>query len=70
MNTITTFNTSMLGLVTGYNFFLELIRMCSYLLVGFLFTQPIAPSACQKAFVNYSCRGFWYVIRNFRLRSR
>jgi NAD(P)H-quinone oxidoreductase subunit 5 len=25
--------------------------MCSYLLIGFWFTRPIAASACQKAFV-------------------
>ncbi|KAL6310651.1 hypothetical protein AAG906_019322 [Vitis piasezkii] len=37
------FNASMLGLVT--------IGMCSYLLIGFWFTRPIAANACQKAFV-------------------
>nr|YP_010028459.1 NADH-plastoquinone oxidoreductase subunit 5 [Ventilago leiocarpa]QOS48820.1 NADH-plastoquinone oxidoreductase subunit 5 [Ventilago leiocarpa]WPN87752.1 NADH-plastoquinone oxidoreductase subunit 5 [Ventilago leiocarpa] len=50
------FNTSMLGLVTSSNliqiyFFWELIGMCSYLLIGFWFTRPIAANACQKAFV-------------------
>ena len=25
--------------------------MCSYLLIGFWFTRPIAANACQKAFV-------------------
>nr|QWY88329.1 NADH-plastoquinone oxidoreductase subunit 5 [Leplaea cedrata] len=50
------FNTSMLGLVTSSNFiqiyiFWELVGMCSYLLIGFWFTRPIAASACQKAFV-------------------
>nr|YP_009738795.1 NADH-plastoquinone oxidoreductase subunit 5 [Axonopus compressus]QIB72555.1 NADH-plastoquinone oxidoreductase subunit 5 [Axonopus compressus] len=53
---ISFFNTSMLGLVTSSNliqiyFFWELIGMCSYLLIGFWFTRPIAASACQKAFV-------------------
>nr|YP_010982166.1 NADH-plastoquinone oxidoreductase subunit 5 [Habropetalum dawei]UZP15891.1 NADH-plastoquinone oxidoreductase subunit 5 [Habropetalum dawei] len=50
------FNTSMLGLVTSSNLiqiyiFWELIGMCSYLLIGFWFTRPIAANACQKAFV-------------------
>nr|YP_010912671.1 NADH-plastoquinone oxidoreductase subunit 5 [Tillandsia nicolasensis]WIL88861.1 NADH-plastoquinone oxidoreductase subunit 5 [Tillandsia nicolasensis] len=50
------FNTSMLGLVTSSNLiqiyiFWELAGMCSYLLIGFWFTRPIAASACQKAFV-------------------
>nr|YP_009687522.1 NADH-plastoquinone oxidoreductase subunit 5 [Astrocaryum aculeatum]QDW76270.1 NADH-plastoquinone oxidoreductase subunit 5 [Astrocaryum aculeatum] len=49
-------NTSMLGLVTSSNLiqihiFWELVGMCSYLLIGFWFTRPIAASACQKAFV-------------------
>nr|YP_010396264.1 NADH-plastoquinone oxidoreductase subunit 5 [Phyllostylon rhamnoides]QWK47824.1 NADH-plastoquinone oxidoreductase subunit 5 [Phyllostylon rhamnoides]UQJ74602.1 NADH-plastoquinone oxidoreductase subunit 5 [Phyllostylon rhamnoides] len=50
------FNTSMLGLVTSSNliqiyFFWELVGICSYLLIGFWFTRPIAANACQKAFV-------------------
>nr|YP_010129401.1 NADH-plastoquinone oxidoreductase subunit 5 [Heynea velutina]QPZ48625.1 NADH-plastoquinone oxidoreductase subunit 5 [Heynea velutina]QPZ48708.1 NADH-plastoquinone oxidoreductase subunit 5 [Heynea velutina] len=50
------FNTSMLGLVISSNLiqiyiFWELVGMCSYLLIGFWFTRPIAASACQKAFV-------------------
>nr|YP_010185598.1 NADH dehydrogenase subunit 5 [Epilobium hirsutum]QVL23095.1 NADH dehydrogenase subunit 5 [Epilobium hirsutum] len=50
------FNTSMLGLVTSSNLiqiyiFWELVGMCSYLLIGFWFTRPIAATACQKAFV-------------------
>nr|YP_010290365.1 NADH-plastoquinone oxidoreductase subunit 5 [Anarthria humilis]ULQ64131.1 NADH-plastoquinone oxidoreductase subunit 5 [Anarthria humilis] len=50
------FNASMLGLVTSSNlvqiyFFWELVGICSYLLIGFWFTRPIAASACQKAFV-------------------
>nr|YP_010192993.1 NdhF [Leptopus cordifolius]QZP42381.1 NdhF [Leptopus cordifolius] len=53
---ITLFNTSMLGLVTSSNLiqiyiFWELVGMCSYLLIGFWFTRPIAANACQKAFV-------------------
>ncbi|KAI3951973.1 hypothetical protein MKW92_033792 [Papaver armeniacum] len=49
-------NTSMLGLVTSANLiqiyiFWELVGMCSYLLIGFWFTRPIAANACQKAFV-------------------
>lgn len=50
------FNTSMLGLVTSSNLiqiyiFWELVGMCSYLLIGFWFTRPIASNACQKAFL-------------------
>nr|YP_009557513.1 NADH-plastoquinone oxidoreductase subunit 5 [Lophiocarpus tenuissimus]QBC72273.1 NADH-plastoquinone oxidoreductase subunit 5 [Lophiocarpus tenuissimus] len=50
------FNTSMLGLVASSNLiqiyiFWELVGMCSYLLIGFWFTRPIAANACQKAFV-------------------
>nr|YP_010513341.1 NADH dehydrogenase subunit 5 [Centrosema coriaceum]UXL84912.1 NADH dehydrogenase subunit 5 [Centrosema coriaceum] len=53
---MTFFNTSMLGLVTSSNLvqiyiFWELVGMCSYLLIGFWFTRPIAANACQKAFV-------------------
>nr|WCQ82396.1 NADH-plastoquinone oxidoreductase subunit 5 [Pistacia chinensis] len=53
---MTFFNTSMLGLVTSSNLiqiyiFWELVGMCSYLLIGFWSTRPIAASACQKAFV-------------------
>nr|YP_009455360.1 NADH-plastoquinone oxidoreductase subunit 5 [Erythropalum scandens]AUG62894.1 NADH-plastoquinone oxidoreductase subunit 5 [Erythropalum scandens] len=49
-------NTSMLGLVTSSNLiqiyiFWELVGLCSYLLIGFWFTRPIAANACQKAFV-------------------
>nr|YP_009648714.1 NADH dehydrogenase subunit 5 [Casuarina glauca]QDA81690.1 NADH dehydrogenase subunit 5 [Casuarina glauca]QXF29387.1 NADH dehydrogenase subunit 5 [Casuarina equisetifolia] len=50
------FNTSMLGLVTSSNLiqiyiFWELVGVCSYLLIGFWFTRPVAANACQKAFV-------------------
>nr|YP_009699687.1 NdhF [Grubbia tomentosa]YP_010581365.1 NADH-plastoquinone oxidoreductase subunit 5 [Roridula gorgonias]QEJ87556.1 NdhF [Grubbia tomentosa]UZT27686.1 NADH-plastoquinone oxidoreductase subunit 5 [Roridula gorgonias] len=50
------FSTSMLGLVTSSNLiqiyiFWELVGMCSYLLIGFWFTRPVAANACQKAFI-------------------
>nr|YP_010233075.1 NADH dehydrogenase subunit F [Brachystegia bakeriana]QSX28197.1 NADH dehydrogenase subunit F [Brachystegia bakeriana] len=50
------FNTSMLGLVTSSNLiqiyiFWEFVGMCSYFLIGFWFTRPIAANACQKAFL-------------------
>jgi len=50
------FNTSMLGLVTSSNLiqvyiFRELVGICSYLLIGFWFTRPIAANTCQKTFV-------------------
>nr|QQH14417.1 NADH dehydrogenase subunit 5 [Oxalis corymbosa] len=50
------FNTLMLGLITSSNLvqiyiFWELVGMCSYLLIGFWFTRPLAAVACQKAFV-------------------
>jgi NAD(P)H-quinone oxidoreductase subunit 5 len=32
--------------------------MCSYLLISFWFTQPIAASACQKSFVTNRVRDF------------
>ena len=50
------FTASMLGLVLSPNsiqiyIFWELVGMCSYLLIGFWFTRPLAANACQKAFV-------------------
>ncbi|KAA3461778.1 NADH dehydrogenase [Gossypium australe] len=50
------FNTSMLRLVTSSNLiqiyiFWELVGMCSYLLIGFWFTRPVAANACQKVFI-------------------
>nr|QXO87713.1 NADH dehydrogenase subunit 5 [Dischidia parasita] len=50
------FSTSMLGLVTSSNLiqiyiFWELVGMCSYLLIGFWSTRPLAANACQNAFV-------------------
>src|SRR6476469_6319649 len=50
------FSSSMLGLVISPNLvqvyiFLELVGMCSYLLIGFWFYRKAAADACQKAFV-------------------
>nr|YP_010463951.1 NADH dehydrogenase subunit 5 [Fedia cornucopiae]UUL71303.1 NADH dehydrogenase subunit 5 [Fedia cornucopiae] len=50
------FSSSMFGLVTSPNLiqiyiFWELVGICSYLLIGFWFTRPLAANACQKAFV-------------------
>nr|WFG51655.1 NADH dehydrogenase subunit 5 [Astragalus sp. Ge130187] len=61
------FNTSMLGLVTSSNLiqvyiFWELVGMCSYLLIGFWFTRPIAAKACQKAFVTNRVGDFGLLI--------
>nr|YP_010725089.1 NADH dehydrogenase subunit F [Doryanthes palmeri]WDW32302.1 NADH dehydrogenase subunit F [Doryanthes palmeri] len=60
-------NTSMLGLVTSSNLiqiyiFWELVGMCSYLLIGFWFTRPIAASACQKAFVTNRIGDFFLLL--------
>nr|YP_010915573.1 NADH-plastoquinone oxidoreductase subunit 5 [Tillandsia somnians]WIL91851.1 NADH-plastoquinone oxidoreductase subunit 5 [Tillandsia somnians] len=76
------FNTSMLGLVTSSNLiqiyiFWELVGMCSYLLIGFWFTRPIAASACQKAFVTnrvgdfgllLGILGFYWITGSFEFR--
>ena len=37
--------------------------MCSYLLIGFWFTRPIAANACQKAFVTNRVGdfGLWFL---------
>uniref|UniRef100_A0AAT9ZS44 NAD(P)H-quinone oxidoreductase subunit 5, chloroplastic n=1 Tax=Cheniella tenuiflora TaxID=3078824 RepID=A0AAT9ZS44_9FABA len=61
------FNTSMLGLVTSSNLiqiyiFWELVGMCSYLLIGFWFTRPIAANACQKAFVTNRIGDFGFLL--------
>nr|YP_010899637.1 NADH dehydrogenase subunit 5 [Pithecellobium dulce]WHS15762.1 NADH dehydrogenase subunit 5 [Pithecellobium dulce] len=66
------FNTSMLGLVTSSNLiqiyiFWELIGMCSYLLIGFWFTRPIAANACQKAFVTNRVGDFCLLLGIFSL---
>nr|YP_010145929.1 NADH dehydrogenase subunit 5 [Vernicia montana]QQO79769.1 NADH dehydrogenase subunit 5 [Vernicia montana] len=77
------FNTSMLGLVNSSNFiqiyiFWELVGMCSYLLIGFWFTRPIASNACQKAFVTnrvgdfgllLGILGFYWITGSFEFRD-
>nr|YP_010724487.1 NADH dehydrogenase subunit F [Olsynium douglasii]WDW31614.1 NADH dehydrogenase subunit F [Olsynium douglasii] len=77
------FNISMLGLVTSSNLiqiyiFWELVGMCSYLLIGFWFTRPIAASACQKAFVTnrigdfgllLGILGFYWITGSFEFRD-
>nr|YP_010407279.1 NADH-plastoquinone oxidoreductase subunit 5 [Spiranthes sinensis]URF20169.1 NADH-plastoquinone oxidoreductase subunit 5 [Spiranthes sinensis] len=77
------FNASMLGLVTSSNLiqiylFWELVGMCSYLLIGFWFTRPIAASACQKAFVTnrigdfgllLGTLGFYWITGSFELKD-
>nr|YP_010162594.1 NADH-plastoquinone oxidoreductase subunit 5 [Erythrina crista-galli]QRI60303.1 NADH-plastoquinone oxidoreductase subunit 5 [Erythrina crista-galli] len=64
---MTLFNISMLGLVTSSNLiqiyiFWELVGMCSYLLIGFWFTRPIAANACQKAFVTNRVGDFGFLL--------
>uniref|UniRef100_UPI0030E19AA5 NADH-plastoquinone oxidoreductase subunit 5 n=1 Tax=Myosurus apetalus TaxID=2071495 RepID=UPI0030E19AA5 len=61
------FNGSMLGLVTSSNLvqiyiFWELVGMCSYLLIGFWFTRPLAANACQKAFVTNRVGDFCFFL--------
>nr|YP_009868651.1 NADH-plastoquinone oxidoreductase subunit 5 [Syringa wolfii]QKG63857.1 NADH-plastoquinone oxidoreductase subunit 5 [Syringa wolfii]UNZ12066.1 NADH-plastoquinone oxidoreductase subunit 5 [Syringa villosa] len=77
------FSTSMLGLVTSSNLiqiyiFWELIGMCSYLLIGFWFTRPLAANACQKAFVTnrvgdfgllLGILGFYWITGSFEFRD-
>nr|AFA27890.1 NADH-plastoquinone oxidoreductase subunit 5 [Thamnochortus insignis] len=77
------FNASMLGLVTSSNliqiyFFWELVGMCSYLLIGFWFTRPIAANACQKAFITnrvgdfgllLGILGFYWITGSFEFRD-
>nr|YP_010924043.1 NADH dehydrogenase subunit F [Enydra sessilis]AAS07787.1 NADH dehydrogenase subunit F [Enydra sessilis]WKB10802.1 NADH dehydrogenase subunit F [Enydra sessilis] len=77
------FSTSMLGLVTSSNFiqiyiFWELVGMCSYLLIGFWFTRPVAAKACQKAFVTnrvgdfgllLGILGFYWITGSFEFRD-
>nr|WDD57477.1 NADH-plastoquinone oxidoreductase subunit 5 [Ruppia mongolica] len=77
------FNASMLGLVTSSNLvqiyiFWELVGMCSYLLIGFWFTRPLAASACQKAFVTnrvgdfgllLGILGFYWMTGSFEFRD-
>uniref|UniRef100_UPI0030FEA67D NADH dehydrogenase subunit F n=1 Tax=Gamocarpha macrocephala TaxID=1131401 RepID=UPI0030FEA67D len=77
------FSTSMLGLVTSSNLiqiyiFWELVGMCSYLLIGFWFTRPVAAKACQKAFVTnrvgdfgllLGILGFYWITGSFEFRD-
>nr|YP_009641246.1 NADH dehydrogenase subunit 5 [Chionanthus maxwellii]QBS50802.1 NADH dehydrogenase subunit 5 [Chionanthus maxwellii] len=77
------FSTSMLGLVTSSNLiqiyiFWELVGMCSYLLIGFWFTRPIAANACQKAFVTnrvgdfgllLGILGFYWITGSFEFQD-
>lgn len=77
------FSTSMLGLVISSNLieiyiFWELVGMCSYLLIGFWFTRPLAANACQKAFVTnrigdfgflLGILGFYWTIGSFEFRD-
>lgn len=80
---ISFFSTSMLGLVISSNLieiyiFWELVGMCSYLLIGFWFTRPLAATACQKAFVTnrigdfgflLGILGFYWTIGSFEFRD-
>nr|YP_010981333.1 NAD(P)H-quinone oxidoreductase subunit F [Chroesthes longifolia]WOE90511.1 NAD(P)H-quinone oxidoreductase subunit F [Chroesthes longifolia] len=80
---MTFFSTSMLGLVTSSNLiqiyiFWELVGMCSYLLIGFWFTRPLAANACQKAFVTnrvgdfgllLGILGFFWITGSFEFRD-
>nr|ATL62420.1 NADH dehydrogenase subunit 5 [Amphidasya ambigua] len=77
------FSTSMLGLVTSSNLiqlyiFWELVGVCSYLLIGFWFTRPLAANACQKAFVTnrigdfgllLGILGFFWITGSFEFRD-
>nr|WDY86057.1 NdhF [Rhinotropis purpusii] len=77
------FNASMLGLVTSSNLiqiyiFWELVGMCSYLLIGFWFTRPLAANACQKAFVTnrvgdfgllLGILGFYWITGSFEFQD-
>nr|YP_009433854.1 NADH dehydrogenase subunit 5 [Hypolytrum nemorum]QIB72611.1 NADH dehydrogenase subunit 5 [Cyperus glomeratus]QIB72704.1 NADH dehydrogenase subunit 5 [Cyperus difformis]QIT06795.1 NADH dehydrogenase subunit 5 [Cyperus fuscus]ANP26068.1 NADH dehydrogenase subunit 5 [Hypolytrum nemorum]QIT06796.1 NADH dehydrogenase subunit 5 [Cyperus fuscus] len=77
------FNASMLGLVTSSNLiqiyiFWEIVGVCSYLLIGFWFTRPLAANACQKAFVTnrvgdfgllLGILGFYWVTGSFEFRD-
>nr|YP_010850268.1 NADH dehydrogenase subunit 5 [Lobelia zeylanica]WGH11675.1 NADH dehydrogenase subunit 5 [Lobelia zeylanica] len=77
------FSTSMVGLVTSSNLiqiymFWELVGICSYLLIGFWFTRPVAANACQKAFVTnrvgdfgllLGILGFYWITGSFEFRD-
>ncbi|MFS7927675.1 NAD(P)H-quinone oxidoreductase subunit 5 [Helianthus anomalus] len=52
--------------------------MCSYLLIGFWFTPPVATKACQKAFVTnrvgdfgllLGILGFYWITGSFEFRD-
>ncbi|KAJ0936739.1 putative polyphosphate kinase [Helianthus annuus] len=52
--------------------------MCSYLLIGFWFTRPVAAKACQKAFVTshvgdfgllLGILGFYWITESFEFRD-
>nr|YP_009710539.1 NADH-plastoquinone oxidoreductase subunit 5 [Diabelia sanguinea]QFZ96497.1 NADH-plastoquinone oxidoreductase subunit 5 [Diabelia sanguinea] len=77
------FSSSMLGLVTSSNLiqiyiFWELVGICSYLLIGFWLTRPVAANACQKAFVTnrvgdfgllLGILGFYWVTGSFEFKD-
>nr|YP_010592378.1 NADH-plastoquinone oxidoreductase subunit 5 [Dischidia nummularia]WAB52823.1 NADH-plastoquinone oxidoreductase subunit 5 [Dischidia nummularia]WEV92008.1 NADH-plastoquinone oxidoreductase subunit 5 [Dischidia nummularia] len=77
------FSTSMLGLVTSSNLiqiyiFWELVGMCSYLLIGFWSTRPLAANACQNAFVTnrvgdfcllLGILGFYWITGSFEFQD-
>nr|AUT83120.1 NAD(P)H-quinone oxidoreductase subunit 5 [Campanula patula] len=77
------FSTSMFGLVTSSNLiqiyiFWELVGICSYLLIGFWFTRPVAANACEKAFVTnrvadfgllLGILGFYWLTGSFEFRD-
>lgn len=69
---ISFFNMAMLRLVTSPNLiqiyiFGELVGICSYPLIGFWFTQPIAANTCQKVFVINCERDFGLLLGIFGL---
>lgn len=77
------FSTSMFGLVTSSNLiqiyiFWELVGICSYLLIGFWFTRPVAANACEKAFLTnrvadfgllLGILGFYWLTGSFEFRD-
>ncbi|CAN7093206.1 unnamed protein product [Brassica rapa subsp. narinosa] len=65
------FNTSMLGLVTSSNliqvyFFLGISWNVFVFINRFLVHTTYCSECLSKSFCNQSCRGFWFIIRNFR----
>ncbi|KAI3952740.1 hypothetical protein MKW92_021161, partial [Papaver armeniacum] len=66
-------NTSMLGLVTSSNLiqiyiFWELVGMCSYLLIGFRFTRPIATNAWDFGLL-LGILGLYWITGSFEFRD-